>query len=50
MARLLVAASMVPIEWTYKAWGRCWIDDKQCRIIVTAIMRTTLWLCRLTPR
>jgi hypothetical protein len=44
--RLVVRASMTPIALTYRAWGRRWIDDDQCRAIVTWLMRTTLWLVR----
>lgn len=47
IARWLVRASMPLIALTYRAWGRCWLTDDQCRTVVTAIMRTTLWLARV---
>lgn len=46
MARWLVEASFVPIALVYRAWGRGWLTDAQCRAVVTGIMRVTLWLAR----
>lgn len=44
---MLRHGSWALIWLTLKAWGRCWIDDVQCRTALTAIMHATIWLVAL---
>lgn len=42
--RCWIRATWPLVVLIYKAWGRWWIDDDQCRRYVTAVMGATLWL------
>lgn len=47
IARWLVNLSMGPIVLVYRAWGRGWLTDDQCRRLVIAIMWVTLRAARV---